>query len=95
MIRQITLTALSGAFILAGASVAAIAAGKKGEARHAYAAQPAAAAQQQPQDEDPRTAYMHKRKGGDQSWCDADAQCNGWGQWLQDVESGKRKAGEQ
>jgi hypothetical protein len=86
MIRRIAFTALSAAIVLGGAA-GAIAASKKNDARHAYAA---AGAQQE--DMDPREAYMQKRKGGDQTWCDADPECNGWAQWMREVSSGKRKA---
>ena len=42
---------------------------------------------------DPRAAYLQKRKGSGshQTSCDMDPQCNGWAQWLSDVESGKRQ----
>ena len=84
MFRSIAFAALSASIVLGGAGGALAA--KKNEGRHAFAA-----ARTGQQDIDPRDAYMQKRKGSDQSWCDADAECNGWGQWLRDVQSGKRK----
>jgi len=44
------------------------------------------------QDMDPRAAYLLNRKGNTshQTTCDVDPQCNGWAQWLSDVESGRR-----
>jgi len=45
------------------------------------------------EDIDPRAAYLQNRKGSSshQTSCDTDPQCNGWAQWLSDVESGKRQ----
>jgi hypothetical protein len=74
MNRTIAFTALSLAIVLGGAS-GAVAAGKKhDEARHAYASGAGG------QVSDPR----HNPQGGNHpTWCDVDAQCNGWALWLQ------------
>jgi hypothetical protein len=57
-----------------------LAAGKKHSGREANASATAQVA-------DPRV-----NKGGNhESWCDVDPQCNGWNEWLVDVNSGKLK----
>jgi hypothetical protein len=80
MNRKIAFTALSLAIILGGAS-AAMAAGKKHNGHEAYASTGDVA--------DPR----HNKGANHESWCDLDAQCNGWAEWLQDVSAGKLSAG--
>jgi hypothetical protein len=41
---------------------------------------------------DPRTTVTSakKSKGGGQAWCDIDPNCNGWNEWLQGVQAGKK-----
>jgi hypothetical protein len=81
MHRKIAVTALSLALVF-GASVA-MAAGKHSTARQAYASGAVG------QVADPRL-----NKGANhETWCDMDAQCNGWNAWLQDVSAGKMSAG--
>jgi hypothetical protein len=81
MNRTIAFTALSLALALGGAS-GAMAGGKKHNGHEAYAAAGGSVS-------DPR-----QNKGGNhESWCDLDAQCNGWAAWLQDVSAGKLSAG--
>jgi hypothetical protein len=82
MHRKIAFTALSLAIVF-GAS-AAMAAGKKHNAAHeAYASGAGGPVA------DPR-----QNKGANhETWCDMDAQCNGWNAWLQDVSAGKLSAG--
>ncbi len=77
----IAFTALSLALLIGGAS-GAMASGKKHTVAHeAYASVGAGSVA------DPRV-----NKGGNhESWCDLDAQCNGWNAWLQDVNAGKLK----
>jgi hypothetical protein len=88
MNRKLAFTALSLAIVLGNASIAAAAAKKHTDAGQAYGA-----ATGDKTLVDPRDAYWAKRKGGgDQTWCDADAQCNGWADWLQAVSTGKLKA---
>jgi hypothetical protein len=67
--------------VLGGAS-AAMAGGKNHNgARQAYASGAGGSVG------DPR-----QNKGGNhETWCDIDAQCNGWALWLQDVSTGKLK----
>jgi hypothetical protein len=78
MNRKIALAALSFAIVLGGAT-GALAAHNK--AHEAYASAGGSVA-------DPR-----QNKGANhESWCDLDAQCNGWALWLQDVSAGKLKA---
>jgi len=81
MNRTIAFTALSLALLIGGAS-GALASGKKHNvAREAYASAGGGSVA------DPRV-----NKGGNhETWCDLDAQCNGWNAWLQDVNSGKLK----
>jgi hypothetical protein len=82
MHRKIAFTALSLAVVF-GAS-AAMAAGKKHSAAHEAYASGAVG-----QVADPR-----QNKGANhETWCDMDAQCNGWNVWLQDVSAGKLSAG--
>jgi hypothetical protein len=82
MNRTIAFTALSLALALGGAS-GAMAAGKKHVAHEAYASAAGGNVT------DPRV-----NKGSNhESWCDLDAQCNGWNAWLQDVSAGKLSAG--
>jgi hypothetical protein len=38
---------------------------------------------------DPRTTAKSFTKSK-QSWCDIDPKCNGWGEWLQGVQAGKK-----
>jgi hypothetical protein len=86
MSRKIAFTALCLAIVFGSASMAAAAAKKHTDAGQAYGS----AADKSPTD--PRDAYWAKRKGGgDQTWCDADASCNGWGAWLEAVSTGKMK----
>jgi hypothetical protein len=82
MNRKIAFTALSLAIMLGGAS-GALAAGK-----HHNAAGQAYATETGGQVSDPRNAHQG---GSHPTWCDADAQCNGWAAWLQDVSTGKLK----
>ena len=80
MNRKIALTALSFAIVLGGAT-GAMAAQKKSTGHEAYASAGGSVA-------DPR-----QNKGANhESWCDLDAQCNGWALWLQNVSTGKLKA---
>jgi hypothetical protein len=82
MHRKIAITALSLAVVF-GVSTA-MAAGKKHNAAHEAYASGAGV-----QVTDPR-----QNKGANhESWCDLDAQCNGWNAWLQDVSAGKMSAG--
>jgi hypothetical protein len=82
MNRKFALTALSLALVLGGAT-GALAAGKKHNGAAAYAAASAGSVV------DPR-----QNKGGNhETWCDLDAQCNGWNAWLQDVGAGKLSGG--
>jgi type IV secretory pathway TrbL component len=86
MNRKLAFTALSLAIVFGSASIAMAAAKKHTDARQAYGSATGKT------DVDPRDAYWAKRKGGsDETWCDADAQCNGWNEWLQAVNSGKLK----
>jgi hypothetical protein len=79
MNRTIAFTALSLVLVLGGAS-GALAASKK-HAHEAYASATGGSVS------DPR-----QNKGTNhESWCDLDAQCNGWALWLQDVSAGKLK----
>jgi hypothetical protein len=79
MIHKIAFTALSLAIALGGAS-GALAGGKKhNEGGQAYASGASVA--------DPR----HNEGRNHQSFCDVDAQCNGWATWLADVKAGKLK----
>ncbi len=81
MHRKIAFTALSLAVVF-GAS-AAMAAGKHGTAHQAYASGAGGSVA------DPR-----QNKGANhETWCDMDAQCNGWNAWLQDVGAGKMSVG--
>jgi hypothetical protein len=77
--NKIAFTALSLAIMLGGAS-GAMAAGKK-HSHEAYASAGGAVA-------DPR----HNKGANHETWCDLDAQCNGWAQWLQEVSAGKLSA---
>jgi hypothetical protein len=81
MNRTIAFGALSLALILGGAS-GALAAGKHHSPAHeAYASAGGGTVA------DPRV-----NKGrAHQSWCDTDPQCNGWAEWLRDVNDGKLK----
>jgi hypothetical protein len=80
MNRKMALAALSFALVLGGASGALAA--KKHEGGHeAYAAAGGKVA-------DPRVNKGSNHEG----WCDMDAQCNGWAEWLKDVSEGKLKA---
>jgi hypothetical protein len=81
MNRKIAFTALSVAIMLGGAS-GAWASGKKHAGHEAYAAAGGSVA-------DPR----HNKGANHETWCDLDAQCNGWAAWLQDVSAGKMSAG--
>ena len=88
MNRKIAFTALSLAIVLGSVSGAAAAAKKHTNAGQAYGSANAGKTLV-----DPRDAYWTKRKGGgDPTWCDADPACNGWGEWLQAVSTGKLKA---
>jgi hypothetical protein len=79
MNRKIALTALSFAIVLGGATGAMAA--HKSTGHEAYASAGGSGA-------DPR-----QNKGANhESWCDLDAQCNGWALWLQNVGTGKLKA---
>lgn len=80
MDKKIVLSALALALVLGGAS-SVLAAGKKHSGHEAYAS--AATAQAT----DPRVNKGANHEG----WCDIDPQCNGWNQWLIDVNSGKLK----
>jgi hypothetical protein len=83
--NRTSLIALSVAIAFGSAS-GAMAASKKSstDAHQAYAAEGKSVS-------DPREAYVAQRKGSDQTWCDADPACNGWGQWAQGVRDGKIK----
>jgi hypothetical protein len=84
--NKIIFTALALTIVCGSVSVAA-AAKKHTDPRQAYGSAAGKTVV------DPRDAYWAKRKGGgDTTWCDADAQCNGWGEWLQGVSSGKLKS---
>jgi hypothetical protein len=79
MNRKIAFTALSLAIVLGGAA-GALAAGKKHSGHEAYASSGGIVA-------DPR-----QNKGANhETWCDLDEHCNGWAEWLQDVQDGKLK----
>jgi hypothetical protein len=87
MNRKIAFTALSVAIVLGSASAAAAAANKHADAHQAFGSADGGKTLV-----DPRDAYWAKRKGGsDTTWCDSDPQCNGWGEWLQRVSTGKLK----
>jgi hypothetical protein len=80
MNRKIAFAALSLAVVLGGVSGAVAGSKKSNDARQAYGAETSV--------RDPR----HASQGGSHPiWCDVDAQCNGWAQWLQDVHAGKLK----
>lgn len=90
-----------GGYLGAPAADQTPAAGQKSGARKVKAAAPtsrharnakASAAPVAQEDIDPRAAYLQKRKGSNshETSCDTNPQCNGWAQWLSDVESGKR-----
>jgi hypothetical protein len=83
MHRKIAYIALSLAIVCSSAA-GAVAAGKKHtDARSAYASGAGVSVA------DPR-----QNKGANhESWCDLDAQCNGWNTWLQDVNAGKVNPG--
>jgi hypothetical protein len=83
MHRKIAFIALSLAVVL-GSAVGAVAASKKhNDAHSAYASGAGGPVA------DPR-----QNKGANhESWCDLDAQCNGWNAWLQDVSAGKLSSG--
>jgi hypothetical protein len=86
MKRNIAITTLALAIVLGSASVT-MAAKKHMDPRQAYGSAAGNTVV------DPRDAYWAKRKGGgDTTWCDADPQCNGWGEWLQGVNSGRLKS---
>ena len=73
MNRTIAFTALSLAIALGGASGAVAASKKHHDAGQAYASGTGG------QVSDPR----HNPQGGNHpTWCDVDAQCNGWALWL-------------
>jgi len=79
MNRQVCLAALSLAVGL-GSLTGAMAAGQK---HHATAAK----AQAQAQVTDPR-----KMEGNNHAtWCDVNSACNGWDEWMKDVNEGKLK----
>jgi hypothetical protein len=81
MNRKFAYTALSLALVLGGAT-GALAAGHKHNGAQAYASASGGSVT------DPR-----QNKGANhETWCDMDAQCNGWNQWLADVNAGKLKA---
>jgi hypothetical protein len=82
MNRTIAFGALSLALVFGGASGALAASKKHNSAHEAYAASGAEKVT------DPRVNKGSNHEG----WCDMDAQCNGWGEWLRDVEEGKLKA---
>ncbi|HLH99035.1 MAG TPA: hypothetical protein VKW08_28325 [Xanthobacteraceae bacterium] len=82
MNHKIVLSALALALMFGGAS-GVMAAGKKHNGHEAYAA--ASAGNAATQVTDPRV-----NKGGNhENWCDVNPQCNGWNEWVQDVNSGK------
>jgi hypothetical protein len=89
MNRKTAFTALSVAIVLGSASAAFATTKKHTDARQAYGSEAGGISSV-----DPRDAYWAKRKGPNTNpgWCDMDAQCNGWGQWLEEVSTGKRKA---
>jgi hypothetical protein len=88
MNRKIAFIALSMAIAFGSASAAAAAAKKHTEAGQAYGSATGGKTMV-----DPRDAYWASRKGGsDPTWCDADANCNGWNNWLQAVSTGRLKA---
>ncbi|HWF94832.1 MAG TPA: hypothetical protein VG291_07760 [Xanthobacteraceae bacterium] len=81
MNHKFAYTALSLALVLGGAT-GALAASHKHNGAQAYAAASGGTVT------DPR-----QNKGGNhETWCDMNAQCNGWNQWLSDVNAGKLKA---
>jgi hypothetical protein len=87
MTRNIALAALSAAIVLGSVSASIGATKKPNDARQAYGSADAGA-----QMADPRDAYWARRKkGNDLTWCDMDEKCNGWAEWLEDVNSGKIK----
>ena len=87
MYSKMGFTVLSAAIVLGSASGAMAASKKTSDAPHAYAA-----AGGGKQVVDPREAYLAKRKGSsDLTWCDASPECNGWAEWVRDVNSGKLK----
>ena len=87
MIRQTAFIALSTAIVLCSTAGAMAASKKTNNARHAFAAATETAAPPT----DPRETYDATRKGAFHTWCDVNPECNGWGQWLRDVNSGKLK----
>jgi hypothetical protein len=83
MNHKIAFTALSLAIVLGGAS-GALAAGKKhNDAHQSFAAESGGG-----KVSDPRRP---EQGGNHPTWCDVDPQCNGWGEWLQDINAGKLK----
>jgi hypothetical protein len=86
MNRTIPFVVLSALIAFGGSSTTMAASKKAGDARNAYAATGGGK-----EATDPREDYLAKRKGGDQTWCDSDPQCNGWVQWVEGVRTGKLK----
>ena len=80
MDNKIVLSALALALVF-GTCSSALAAGKKHNGSEANAAVTAT------QVSDPRA----NKGGSHEGWCDVDPQCNGWNEWVQDVNSGKLK----
>jgi hypothetical protein len=82
---KLVFSALAVAMVLGSAS-AAVAAQHKSGTPKARAANAQASSQI-----DPRAAY--KPKGTNHgTWCDNSADCNGWAQWLIEVQENKLKA---
>jgi hypothetical protein len=72
----IALVALSFALALGGGSAVMA----KAKSHNAAASLP----------QDPREAYLTKRKGGFQNVCDLNASCNGWGAYFEGIKAGKK-----
>lgn len=82
MHKKIAFTALSLALVLGGARGAMAASKKHNPGHETYASFGAG-----------KVADPRQNKGTNhEGWCDMDAQCNGWAEWLRDVNEGKLKA---
>jgi hypothetical protein len=87
---KLAFSALAVAMVLSSASAALAAHHKaRGLTANAQAGHPSDS--KNPSNQDPRVAY--KPKGSNHgTWCDNSADCNGWAQWLIEVQEGKLKA---
>ena len=89
---KLALSALAVAMVLGSASAALAAHHKSGTSKASGLTANAQAVPSASKDSsiDPRAAY--KPKGTNHgTWCDNSADCNGWAQWLIEVQEGKLK----